>query len=51
MEIRPVFITSKPYTFVINCYQAVVLMLFNNYSELTFTQVKEMTNIDDQEIV
>lgn len=26
-------------------------MLFNTHSELTFTQVKEMTNIDDTEIV
>jgi len=26
-------------------------MLFNNHEELTFTQVKEMTNIDDKEIL
>ena len=36
--------------FVTNCYQAVVLMLFNKHQELTFTQVREMTNIPDNEI-
>ena len=51
VEIKPVFITSKSYTFVTNCYQAIILMLFNNYDELTFTQVKEMTNIEEREIV
>ena len=39
VEIRPIFITSNSYTFYTNCYQAIVLLLFNNYSELTFTQV------------
>jgi len=51
VEIKPVFITAKSYTFVTNCYQAVILMLFNKHPELTFTQVKEMTNIPDSEIL
>ena len=45
------FVTNKQYTFVTNCYQAVVLMLFNNHEELTYTQVKEMTNIKEKEIL
>ena len=50
VELKPLFITTKSYTFVMNCYQAVILMLFNKYTELTFTQVKELTNIPDSEI-
>jgi cullin 3 len=41
---------SKSYTFVMNCYQAVILMLFNKYSDLTYKQVKELTNIPEGEI-
>ena len=37
VEIKPVFITNKSYTLITNCYQATVLMLFNNYEELTFS--------------
>lgn len=50
MEIKPVFITSKPYIFVVNCYQAVVLMLFNRNTELTFTQIKDATNIPEADL-
>ena len=50
VELKPVFITTKTYSFVTNCYQAVILMLFNKHSELTYTQVKEMTNIPDGEL-
>ena len=34
-----------------NCYQAVILMLFNTYSELTFQKVKELTNIPEGELL
>lgn len=51
VELKPVFITTKPYMFVMNCYQAVILMLFNTYSELTFQKVKELTNIPEGELL
>jgi hypothetical protein len=30
-EIKPSFITEKPYIFVMNCYQSIILLLFNNH--------------------
>jgi hypothetical protein len=50
LEIKPVFITAKPYIFGVNCYQAVVLMLFNRNSEMTFSEIKEATNIPEAEL-
>jgi len=50
LEIKPVFITAKPYIFAVNCYQAVVLMLFNRKTEMTFSEIKEATNIPESEL-
>lgn len=50
LELRPVYITTKNYTLVTNCYQAVLLLLFNKHSELTYTQVKEYTSIPEGEL-
>ena len=37
IEMRPLLYTAKPYIFVMNSYQAVLLLLFNKYNELTYT--------------
>ena len=50
VEIKPILYTSKPFTFVMNSYQAVILLLFNKYNELSYTQIKQMTNIPEGEL-
>ena len=50
LEVKPVFISNKSYIFVVSCYQAVVLMLFNRNSEMTFNEIKEATNIPEAEL-
>ena len=50
LEVKPVFITGKSYIFVVNCYQAVVLMLYNRNAEMTFSEIKEATNIPEPEL-
>lgn len=50
LEVKPVFITAKPYIFAVNCYQAVVLMLFNRHAVLTYTEIKDATNINDADL-
>lgn len=36
VEIKPVFVTARNYTLVVNCYQSVILFLFNRYGTLTY---------------
>jgi hypothetical protein len=50
VEMKPLLYSSKPFTFVMNSYQSVILLLFNKHNELTFTQIKQMTNIPDGEL-
>jgi hypothetical protein len=50
LEIKPVFITAKPYIFVTNTYQAVVLMLFNKHQQLSYTEIKDLTNIPEPDL-
>ena len=50
VEIKPLLYTSKPFTFVMNSYQAVVLLLFNKNNEMTYTQIKDATNIPESEL-
>jgi Cullin family len=50
VEIKPVFVQGKNYTLVTNCYQAVVLFLFNRNQTLTYRQIQEMTAIPEQEL-
>jgi hypothetical protein len=50
IEMKPLLYTTKPFIFVMNSYQAVVLLLFNKYNELTYTQIKQMTNIPEGEL-
>lgn len=49
VELQPVW-SSKKYTFVTNCYQAVVLCLFNKYDTLTYNDVKEYSAIPEAEL-
>ena len=49
VELQPTF-TAKKYIFVANCYQAVILCLFNKYDTLTYTEIKEYGSIPDQEL-
>ena len=46
-EIKPIFIIEKHYIFVMNCYQSIILLLFNNHEELTYLQVKQLTGISE----
>jgi cullin 3 len=50
VDIKPILYTTKPFIFVMNSYQAVILLLFNKYNELTYTQIKQMTNIPEGEL-
>ena len=50
VEVKPAFITQKNYTFVTNCYQAVILMLFNRQTSYTYTEVLEQTSIPKEEL-
>lgn len=50
VEIKPVFVTAKNYTLVANCYQAVILFLFNKYQTLTYNQIKEFSSIPEAEL-
>lgn len=50
VELRPIFITAKNYTLVTNCYQSVILFLFNKYQSLTYNQIKEYTAIPEAEL-
>jgi len=44
LELRPVYITSKPYQFVVSCYQAVVLLQYNRgKAEYTFQELRDAT--------
>lgn len=49
VDIQPTF-CSKKYIFVTNCYQAVILCLFNKYDTLTYTEIKEYGSIPDTEL-
>jgi hypothetical protein len=49
IEIQPTFTTRK-YIFVTNCYQAVILCLFNKYDTLTYTDIKEYSAIPEAEL-
>ena len=40
----------KAYIMNVTCYQAVILMLFNDADELTVNQVKEMSGLPEQEL-
>jgi hypothetical protein len=40
VELKPVLYTTKPFMFVMNSYQSVVLLLFNKHNELSYTQIK-----------
>jgi hypothetical protein len=50
VELKPVLYTTKAFMFVMNSYQSVVLLLFNKHNELTYTQIKQMTNIPESEL-
>ena len=50
LELRPLYITAKPYQWVVSCYQAVVLLQFNKKSDYTFQELKEITNIPEAEL-
>ncbi len=50
MEIKPVFVTAKNYTLVVNCYQSVILFLFNRHGTLTYNQIKEYSSIPEAEL-
>lgn len=41
----------KTYILSVSCYQAVILMLFNEHQILTVSQVKELSGIPDQELM
>ena len=43
-------IFPKTYTLTVSCYQAVILMLFNDHKRLTVSQVKEMSGLPEQEL-
>lgn len=49
-EIKPVVYPSKPYIFIVNTYQANILLLFNSYDELTYSQIQQMTNIPENQL-
>jgi hypothetical protein len=49
VELQPTF-TSKKYIFVTNCYQAVVLCLYNKYDSLTYNDIKEYSSIPESEL-
>lgn len=44
------FVTTKNYTLVTNCYQSVILFLFNKYQTLTYNQIKEYSSIPEAEL-
>ena len=50
IELKTVFATDKPYILAVNCYQAVVLMLFNRKEEMTFSEIKDATNISESDL-
>lgn len=50
VELKPLLYITKPFMFVMNSYQSVVLLLFNKHNELTYTQIKQMTNIPESEL-
>jgi hypothetical protein len=50
IEIKPVFITSRSHVFLTNACQAMILLLFNNHSEMTYLYLREMTDMPDEEI-
>lgn len=41
---------EKKYILKVSTYQASILMLFNNQSSLSFSQIKEMTNLPEKEL-
>jgi cullin 3 len=49
VELQPTF-TQKKYIFVVNCYQAVVLCLFNKHNTLTYDEVKNHSAIPEGEL-
>ena len=44
------YITTKPYQFLVSCYQAVVLLQFNKKSEITFEELKGLTGIPENDL-
>ena len=40
----------KPYILTVTCYQAVILMLFNEHKTLTVSQVKDLSGLPEQEL-
>jgi cullin 3 len=49
VEISPTFCPKK-YIFVVNCYQAVVLCLFNKNESLTYDEIKNHSAIPESEL-
>lgn len=49
VELTPLF-SQKKYIFVVNCYQAVVLCLFNNNKTLTYDEIKNHSAIPESEL-
>ena len=50
LELKPLFVTTKNYILVTNCYQAVILCLFNKYQTVTYSQLKEYTSIPEADL-
>lgn len=46
-ELKPLFVTTKQHQLVMNNFQAVVCLLFNEHSVLTWNEIKEKTQIPD----
>jgi cullin 3 len=44
------FCDPKTYMLTVSCYQAVILMLFNNHDSLTVSDVKEASGLPEQEL-
>jgi hypothetical protein len=50
-EVKPLYVTDKNYTFVCNCYQTVIMMMFNRSNVLTLNQIKEATSIPEEDLL
>lgn len=41
---------AKPYQFIVNTFQATVLTLFDHVDSLTYSEIKERTNIPEKQL-